>query len=34
LTTGDKTITAAEAEAGALAFAEAHGIKVTEKMKK
>ena len=33
LTTGDKTITAAEAEAGALAFAKAHGIKVTEEMK-
>ena len=34
LTTGEKTITAAEAKAGALAFAEHHGIKVTPKMKK
>ena len=34
LTTGDKTITAAEAEAGALAFAKSHGIEVTEEMKK
>ncbi len=34
LTTGEKTVTAAEAEAGALAFAKAHGIKVTKKMKK
>jgi len=33
LTTGDKTITAAEAEAGALAFAEKHGIEVTDEMK-
>ena len=34
LSTGDKTITAAEAEAGALAFAKAHGIEVTDEMKK
>ena len=34
LTTGDKTITAQEAEDGAMAFAEKHGIKVTKKMKK
>ena len=34
LTTGDKTITAAEAEAGALAFAKKHGIEVTEEMEK
>ena len=33
LTTGDKTITAAEAEAGALEFAKNHGIEVTQDMK-
>ena len=33
MTTGDKTITAAEAEAGALAFAKEHGIEVTPEMK-
>jgi hypothetical protein len=32
LTTGDKTITAAEAEAGAVAFAKKHGIEVTKEM--
>merc|ERR1711907_199651 len=34
LTTGDKTITAAEAEAGFAAFAEKHSIDVTPAMKK
>merc|ERR1719198_1538415 len=32
LTTGEKTITAAEAEAGIKAFAKKHGIKITKKM--
>ena len=32
LTTGDKTITADEAEAGIKAFAKKHGIKITKKM--
>ena len=34
MTTGDKTITAAEAEAGALAFAKEHGIEVTPELEK
>ena len=32
LTTGEKTITADEAEAGIKAFAKKHGIKITKKM--